>query len=283
MSEPTPSGLARHPHLAEPCPPGWVRVDMHVHTMWSGDASTTPQELADAVRETGLDVLCVTDHGTIAGATALAGRLPCRIVVGQEHRVPAGELIGLFLTRRLPAGLSATEGAGAVRAQGGLAYAPHPLDPARHCLDIRELEELAAAGLLDAVEVLNAKTPDCAGDTGAAGGAAAPDPGGPPARSAEAGARSAEAGARSAAFAAAWGIPCGAGSDAHVPEALGAAFAEMPDFDGPASFAAALRHARLVGHHCDPPRTWRPAVIPSDLDRRGRPARLGGTPARSRP
>ena len=30
----------------------------------------------------------------------------------------------------------------------------------------------------------------------------------------------------------------GAGSDAHVPDALGAAYVEMPDFDGPADFLA---------------------------------------------
>ena len=44
-----PSAAARHPHLADELPRGWVRVDLHMHTMWSGDATTTPDELREAV------------------------------------------------------------------------------------------------------------------------------------------------------------------------------------------------------------------------------------------
>ena len=59
------------------------------------------------------------------------------------------------------------------------------------------------------------------------------------------------------------GLPGGAGSDAHVPEALGAAYAEMPPFSDAASFLTALGQARVVGHHSDPARRWRPRIVPS--------------------
>lgn len=59
------------------------------------------------------------------------------------------------------------------------------------------------------------------------------------------------------------GLAVGAGSDAHVAEALGAAYAEIPDFDGPQAFLASLRAGRVVGHHFDAPRRWRPRIIPS--------------------
>jgi predicted metal-dependent phosphoesterase TrpH len=68
---------------------------------------------------------------------------------------------------------------------------------------------------------------------------------------------------RAAAFAADRQLPGGAGSDAHVPEAIGAAYVEMPDFDGPASFLQSLRHAAVAGHHFDAPRRWRPRIVPS--------------------
>src|SRR5687767_13860021 len=90
-----PAASTRHPHLATPPRAGHVRVDMHMHTMWSGDATTTPEELADAVAASGIDVLCVTDHNTINGALALGDVLPCRIVVGEEVRTHGGEIIGL--------------------------------------------------------------------------------------------------------------------------------------------------------------------------------------------
>ena len=58
---------------------------MHMHSMWSGDCTTTPDELAEAVQRSGIDVLCVTDHNTITGAVRFAesGELGCRIVVGE--------------------------------------------------------------------------------------------------------------------------------------------------------------------------------------------------------
>ena len=58
-------------------------------------------------------------------------------------------------------------------------------------------------------------------------------------------------------------IPGGAGSDAHVPEAFGAAYVEMPEFDGPASMLASMREGRVVGHHWDGHRRWTPRIVPS--------------------
>jgi len=225
--------VARHPHLAEPLPPGWVRVDMHSHTMWSGDSTTTPHEIYDAVRASGIDVLCITDHNAIKGATELRGMLPCRVVVGEELKTHAGEIIGLFLSERVPIGVQPEEAARRIREQGGIVYIPHPFDPMRRNLAERSLRSLAELGLVDAVEVLNAKT------------------------------SLASLNARAADFADEFGLAPGAGSDAHVPLALGAAYVEMPDFDGAADFLAALRLGRVVGHHWDEPRPWASRIVPS--------------------
>ena len=113
VPRPSADALARHPHLAAPLPDGWVRVDLHSHTMWSGDSTTTPDEIERAVVESGLDVLCITDHNAIKGAVQLADALPCRVVVGEELKTHAGELIGLFLTEHLPFGLADRLPAGA--------------------------------------------------------------------------------------------------------------------------------------------------------------------------
>ena len=68
---------------------------------------------------------------------------------------------------------------------------------------------------------------------------------------------------RAAEFASAHDLGAGAGSDAHVPQALGAAFVEMPDFDGPSAFLASLRQGVVVGHHFDRPRPWTARIVPS--------------------
>jgi predicted metal-dependent phosphoesterase TrpH len=223
----------RHPHLAAPRRPGWVRVDFHSHTMWSGDCTTTPDELEEAVADSGIDVLCITDHSTINGAKELSARLGCRVIVGEELRTGAGEVIGLFMTERLPYGINHADAAQRIREQGALVYIPHPFDPTRHCLREDALDELLDAGLVDALEVFNAKTSLQSLNERARETAAARD------------------------------LPGGAGSDAHVAEGLGAAYLEMPDFDGPASMLASMREGVVVGHHWDGHRAWRPRIVPS--------------------
>jgi predicted metal-dependent phosphoesterase TrpH len=230
---PSAAALARHPNLAQPKRDGWVRVDLHSHTMWSGDSTTTPDELGRAVEETAIDVLCITDHNAIKGAQDLAAQLACRVVVGEELRTHAGEIIGLFLTEHIPFGVDARAAAELIRRQGGVVYVPHPFDPMRRNLAESSLRELTSGGLVDAIEIFNAKT------------------------------SLSHLNERAAAFATEVGLPGGAGSDAHVPEAIGAGYVEMPDFDGPREFLASLRQAVVVGHHYDAPRVWRSRIVPS--------------------
>ncbi|MGB0112852.1 MAG: PHP-associated domain-containing protein [Ilumatobacteraceae bacterium] len=233
MAIASPEAIERHPHLGAVQESGTVRVDLHSHTMWSGDSTTTPDEFAVSVAQSGLDVVCITDHNAIAGASELQDRLSCRVIVGEELRTAAGEIIGLFLTERLPMGIGHAEAARMIRDQGGVVYIPHPFDPMRRNMSERALHELAEADLIDAVEVLNAKT-------------SLPS-----------------LNRRAAEFAAQFGIVGGAGSDAHVPDALGAAYVEMVDFESPFEFLAALSTATVIGHHWDEPRPWSPRIVPS--------------------
>lgn len=230
---PSAEAIERHPHLAEDRPEGTVRVDLHTHTMWSGDSTTTPEEVAEAVAASALDVLCITDHNAIAGAVRLADELDCRVVIGEEVKTHAGEIIGLFLTERIPIGLQPIAVCEAIRAQGGIVYIPHPFDPMRSCINAEVLDDLVGRGLVDAIEVRNGKT------------------------SLE------HLNRRAAEYAADHGLAPGGGSDAHVPEALGAVYAEIDDFDDGPSFLAALHRSRVVGHHFDEPRRWRPRIVPS--------------------
>ena len=54
---------------------------------------------------------------------------------------------------------------------------------------------------------------------------------------------------RAAELAARHGLPGGAGSDAHDPDGIGAAYLEMPDFDGPRDFLTQLAVAEITGEH----------------------------------
>jgi len=231
------TAISRHPHLQNECPDGWVRVDMHTHTLHSGDSTTTIDEVVEAVLEARIDVLCVTDHNAVLGARQVAEALEregiCRVIVGEEVRTHSGEIIGLFLRERIPFGENTVVTAQAIRDQGGLVYVPHPFDPMRKNITESALDDLTHSGLIDAIEGFNAKT------------------------------SLQSLNARAAKFATDHDLACGAGSDAHVPLAIGSAYVEIPDFDGPQDFLKALRRGRVVGHHWDKPRPWAPRVVPS--------------------
>jgi predicted metal-dependent phosphoesterase TrpH len=199
---------------------GLIRVDCHLHTALSGDAVTSIDELAERVEQERLDVVCITDHNVTAAAIAAAERgIGARVIVGEEIRTTKGDVIGLFLTERIPYVLPLEEAIGLIRAQGGLVYLPHPFDPGRSTLDPAVSDQLSTDGIIDVVEVFNAKI------------------------------ENQEHNRQAALLAARYDLPGGAGSDAHDPEGIGAAYLEMPDFDGPVEFLTSLRAAKVIGEY----------------------------------
>ena len=199
--------------------PGWVRADCHLHTIASGDAWTTLDQLAERVVAVGLDVVFITDHNvTTAAVTAMERGIGARVIVGEEIRTPKGDIIGLYLNERIPYVLPLAEVTGRIRAQGGLIYAPHPFDQGRSSLGA-SLVDLCETGQVDVIEIFNAKIINQ------------------------------DANKEAAELAARYSLPGGAGSDAHDPVGIGAAYLEMPDFDGPASFLSSLGRATITGEY----------------------------------
>lgn len=190
------------------------RVDCHIHTFRSGDSRLRLAELEDTAVAAGLAAVCITDHGTTAGALEAAESFErVRVVVGQECRTWAGEIIGLFLSERIPGNLKPAEVVERIKSQGGLVYLPHPFCPSHAGLRQPVVEELIDD--IDIVEVHNAKASTDAANEEAAR------------------------------FAAAHGKAAAAGSDAHYREFVGRAYVELPPFDGAVEFLAALRDGRI--------------------------------------
>lgn len=201
-----------------------LRADIHVHTSFSRDASASPQEIVARCLKVGLNCIAVTDHGSIGGALEVKRLAPFTVIVGEEVKTTAGELMGLFLTEQVPRGMAPVDAARVIKAQGGLVVLPHPFDRMRGSL--ARYGGLNADGLMplvDAVEVFNAH------------------------------ALSDRSNREARELAQARGLPMTVGSDAHSPVELGRTYMEMPEFDGtPQGFLAALREARFVTHRALP-------------------------------
>jgi predicted metal-dependent phosphoesterase TrpH/glycosyltransferase involved in cell wall biosynthesis len=196
----------------------WIIADLHMHTTWSHDCSIEVDELLDHAEAEGLGAIAITDHNVFGGAQEAVARARGRdliVIPGEEVKTDdQGEVIGLFLREEIPRGMSFAETVGAIREQEGVVYLPHPFDR-MHAIPFpatvhRHLHEI------DVLEVYNARLLFEGYNDEAAR------------------------------FARKYGLPAGAGSDAHVLQGVGTGALRMRAFNGPEEFLLSVRTAEVL-------------------------------------
>ena len=137
---------------------GRAFLDLHCHTSASFDSLSDPLKVVRAAAARGLTHLAITDHDRIDGALRARDAAPdgLTVIIGQEVRTLAGDLIAVFIERPIERGLSAADAIAAVRDQGGLVGMPHPFDRLRSSI-LRDAVQESLLQLVDWVEVHNAR------------------------------------------------------------------------------------------------------------------------------
>lgn len=186
-----------------------------MHSSASFDCRSDPKSVAERCYRLGLGPVFLTDHETIDGAVRLQGLGIGPVVVGEEVMTTEGELIGLFLARPIPSGLTPTEAAIEIKSQGGVVYLEHPYDRQRRHLSEAAIE--VVADLIDIVEVYNGRS-------------------------------SVKANRQAEDLRGALGAAPGAGSDAHSLGEIGSVYVEMEEFEGAEDFLAKLGRSKIVKH-----------------------------------
>jgi dephospho-CoA kinase len=196
--------------------PGWIRVDLHLHTHASWDCLSDPEALLARAAERGVTRLAFTDHNTLDAALEWSRRHPDRIIPGEEVKTAEGiDVIGLYLHEEIPKGTPAREVVERVREQGGITYLPHPYAAGKGGGG-RYAEELAP--FMDVVEVFNGRL----------------HPG--------------RLNQPAVDLARRYHRLRGAGSDAHTVGEVAGAYVELPAHDNtPAGLRTALRDGRPAG------------------------------------
>lgn len=127
-----------------------VKVDLHVHTVYSPDSSITLEQLVFWAKNRGLTGVAVTDHNSVEGALKFARETDFLIIPGTEVNSRDGHVVALNVREVIPKGLSAEETVERIHAVGGVAVACHPFALFKGSIGRH------ASDKFDAVETINA-------------------------------------------------------------------------------------------------------------------------------
>jgi len=163
-----------------------LKLDLHVHTSRSQDASTDPQAVAEIARNRGLDGVAATEHDLFMPLES--DRI--LIIPGIEVSSREGHILGLGGNRPVPRGLDAKQTTELLHEHGFLVVIPHPYDRTSPWVDPFRL-----GSNIDAIETINSSMIPFASCK-----------------------KKAENAARTL------GLPMVAGSDSHIPPTIGDAY-----------------------------------------------------------
>src|SRR5947209_5941286 len=137
------------------------RADLHMHTTHS-DGLATPAQVVRFAEKSGLNLIAITDHDSVAGALAARelvarGNFSFEVIIGTEVTTARGvHLLALFIEEPLPVFRSLEETIERVDRLGGVCIVPHPLSPLTPSMGQRQIERLLAGRYpLMGVETLN--------------------------------------------------------------------------------------------------------------------------------
>ncbi|MBC7877320.1 MAG: PHP domain-containing protein [Anaerolineales bacterium] len=140
-------------------------ADLHIHSTYSYDATTTVRAILKHASDVGLDVIAVTDHDDIRGsleARDLASAYGIESIPGVEVSTKDGHLVALFVEAAPPAGLSLADTLILIGELGGIAFAPHSFNNLPNSLSmeavIGALTNPRAKNILKGIETHNMGT-----------------------------------------------------------------------------------------------------------------------------
>jgi hypothetical protein len=198
-----------------------LKADFHIHTKYSMDCRNELEDIVKRCQKLGLNCIAIADHDAVEGGLELQKIAPFKVIVAEEVQTYNGEVMGMFLKKRIASGIPLQQAIAAIKEQGGLVNIPHPFDPMRGLrLNADEFNKLAPQ--IDMIEVFNARVPTTQTNTKAEN------------------------------FAREHNLPGTAGSDSHSIAEMGSVAVAMNDFTTPAEFLAALRTATIEGKRASP-------------------------------
>lgn len=122
----------------------FLKIEVHTHTKYSKDSSLNKYFFLLMMKFKGISVVGITDHNEIKGAIEFKKFLEkfnIKVIIGEEIFTNKGEIIGLFLNKKIEPFLSPKETIEKIKKQNGIVYIPHPYDEKR-CKTVLSFNEI---------------------------------------------------------------------------------------------------------------------------------------------
>jgi hypothetical protein len=136
-----------------------MKIDLHCHTKYSYDASSSIESIISQAKKMGLDGIAITDHeNTDCWQEALeAGKKHnFLIILGEEMKTTKGDVLGLFLKQRIDGYKKDPKWVmEQIKKQNGLVIVPHPFHGSEGFKD----DITKYLDLIDGIEVFNGRKP----------------------------------------------------------------------------------------------------------------------------
>ena len=136
------------------------RIEFHVHTSISNDSFLKKRFLFLMCKLKKINCLAITDHNEIDNAIKYKEYFEkhgIKVIAGEEIFSKDGEIIGLFLTKKISPNLSAFETINEIKKQNGLVYIPHPYDEKRYKTVFKKDTLLEIKDKVDFIECHNGR------------------------------------------------------------------------------------------------------------------------------
>ena len=131
-----------------------LKLDLHLHSEYSDDASGTPKEIISVVKKRGLNGLAFTDHNTVEGNIKAQKIAPKDFIIipGIEISTKDGHLLAYNVAESFPRGLPVEETVEKVIDAGGIPIVPHLF---RNMSGIKKDKLILIKNKIPAIEVFN--------------------------------------------------------------------------------------------------------------------------------
>ncbi|MGM0404709.1 MAG: CehA/McbA family metallohydrolase [Thermoplasmatota archaeon] len=103
-----------------------MKIDMHVHSTYSGDSNGSPEDIMKKAESVGLDGLALMDHNTLKGYRSIKNKNSSLILVpGIEVSTREGHVMAIGIQEEIGKQPTIAEAIDKIDEQGAIAAAPH--------------------------------------------------------------------------------------------------------------------------------------------------------------